>query len=245
MQCKNRMRSTRSQSRKTRRDISRKNNNSNIMNSSRSNQWTTDSTNNRPKSDSIMSSKWNVNEWTVNGNNRTGNGNNNTKNNNSKNSSSTSSNKNSSQSQSNTISLLRKNSSSLHLEISLSTSYTQNTMSMRQPSRGSSKSWKGWRKKPRERRSWSNKQSQNKRRWHRIVNWELMHYPPFKAEKANFRWFQISYNRRRGKWDKIWWIYKKWISCKKLCKDKIHIIKMKDYQWKNYSSKNVNKQNKK
>ena len=185
-----------SQSRKTHRDILKKNNNT--MNSLMGHQWMTDSTNSSKKNNTIESKSESDSER----NSNSTNSNQNSSKSNSKNRSQS----NSIINKSNTMSLLKTNSSNLHLEICLSMSCNQNTMSMRQRNRGSSKSWKGWRRRPRERRRWRNKQRENKLNWHRIVNWELMHYPLFKAEKANFRWFLISYNRRRRKLDKIWWI---------------------------------------
>ena len=111
-----------SQSRKTHRDILKKNNNT--MNSLRGHQWMTDSTNSKKKNNTIMRNSNSTN---------------------SRRNSSMSNSKNRSQSnsiinKSNTMSLLKKNSSNLHLEICLSMSCNQNTMSMRQRNRESSTS---------------------------------------------------------------------------------------------------------
>ena len=110
-----------SQSRKTQRDILKKNNNT--MDSLRGHQWITDSTLERKKNNIIMrnSNSTNSNQSSMS----------NTKKSNSKNRSQSNSINNS-----NTMSLLKKNSSNLHLEICLYMSCNQNTMSMRRRNRG-------------------------------------------------------------------------------------------------------------
>lgn len=105
-------------------------------------------------------------------------------------------------------SLLNKNSHLLikdHHKICLCMRFKPRKINMQLKNRGKWRSSRDSKKRQRERRRWKNKRNKNKHKWPWKVKWRLTHSLLFRVGRANFRWFQISYNKRRRKYSKIRW----------------------------------------